>query len=88
MRKVDKKHKPKEDEEGGANKRNIIAPEHKKLIWDEEANGQERNPRQNLWTPPAVLNLGALAPTIINTDERHTEDRVKEGKSEANAMNL
>lgn len=45
MGEVDQKDETKENENGGTDKGDIIAPEHEETVWDEERDNEEDKPK-------------------------------------------
>ena len=54
MCKVDKEDKAKEDEYCGADARNVISPEHKETVRNEEREAKEDKPEEDFRTPPTA----------------------------------
>ena len=54
MCKVDKEDKAKEDEYCGADERNVISPEHKETVGNEEREAKEDKPEEDFGTPPTA----------------------------------
>ena len=52
--KVDKEDKAKEDEYCGADERNVISPEHKETVRNEEREAKEDKPEEDFRTPPTA----------------------------------
>lgn len=59
MGEVDEKDETEEDEDRSSNEGYIIAPEHEKAVGNEEADGDEENPQENLRAPPSEQAVSA-----------------------------
>jgi hypothetical protein len=84
--KVDEEDKAKEDEYCGADERNVISPEHKETVRNEEREAKEDKPEEDFGTPPTVLNGRAFITCISDIYQYRTEDEMEERKGEADAM--
>ena len=60
MCKVDEKDETEEDEDRGSDEGNIISPEHEETVGNEEADRDEKDPQENLRTPPSARIVSAV----------------------------
>ena len=52
---VHQEDQPEKDEESRADERDVVSPEHKKAIWDEERYDDKHKPEQGLRPPPTIV---------------------------------
>ena len=77
MRKVNEEDETEEDEYGGADEGDVVAPEDKEAVRDEEGDGDEDEPDEDFGTPPSVLNGSPLFLGRPNADEECTQKEVE-----------
>jgi hypothetical protein len=51
---VDEEDEAEEDEEGGADEGDVVAPEDEEAIWNEEGDNEKNKPDEYFGTPPAT----------------------------------
>lgn len=54
MGEVDEENETEEYEDGCTDQGDVVAPEHKEAVWNEEADGDKDDPEQDLGTPPSA----------------------------------
>lgn len=88
VRKVDEEDQAEEDEYGGADEGDVVAPEDEEAVWDEEGDGDEDEPDECLWTPPSVLDLSPLLLGRLHTNEEGAQDEMEQRQCKADTVDL
>lgn len=77
VRKVDEEDEAKYKKQDGASEGDVIAPEHKELVWDKERKNDESQPRNYLWPPISVLDGGSRTLGARDSEKEPSKDQVK-----------
>jgi hypothetical protein len=86
MRKVDQQNQAQEQEQDGAAKRNVVAPDFKEGVRDQECKDYQAQPCDNLRSPESILNRRAAVFRAVDTEEQYSVDRVEAAESEVDTM--
>jgi hypothetical protein len=104
MGEVYEKDQAKDDEDGGADEGNVVSPEYKETIGDEERYDNEYKPKQDLRSPPTailwtktlawfryhspILDGCAFVTSIANAKERNAENDMEQRQGKADTVDL
>ena len=88
MSEVDEKDETEHNEYRCADESDVVAPEHKETIRDEEGDDDKNNPEKDLGAPPSVLDSGTFVLGILHTYKQCTYKEMEQRQGEAYPMNL
>lgn len=83
---INEQDKSDKEEEDGADKSDIVAPDGEEGVGNQESDDDEANPCDQLGTPEAVLDSRSLVSGVADSDEEKSEDKVEETESEVDAV--
>jgi hypothetical protein len=86
MRKVDQQDQAKEQEQDGTAKRDIVPPDLKEGVRDQECEYYQAQPCDNLRSPETILDGRAAVFRTVDTEEQYSVDRVEAAESEVDTM--
>lgn len=73
-------------EENGAYKCNIVAPDLEETVWDQEAEHNQAQPDDNLGSPEAILQRGSGVLGGVDTDQQDGQYEVEQAQRKVDAM--
>ena len=88
MSEVDEKDKTEHNEYCCTDESDVVAPEHKETIRDEEGDDDKNDPEKDLGAPPSVLDSGTFVLGVLHTDKEGTYKEMEQRQGEAYPMNL
>lgn len=86
VRQIDQQNQTNEQEQAGSGHGEVVAPNDKERVGNEEGENNHANPAQDLGRPKAVLDLRAAVLGGPHTDEHQGHEDVEEAEGEVDAL--
>jgi len=86
MSEIYQQNQTDEKKQDGSDKSNIVAPEGKEGVRDEESDDNKTDPGDQFRTPEPVLKSRSLVSGVVHTNQKQSQDEMKESQREVDAM--